>query len=39
MIEALELGFFQRVVIAHGDCIEQDAYARLREAWANPLAS
>jgi hypothetical protein len=28
---------FERVVIAHGDCIEQDAHARLREAWASPL--
>lgn len=28
---------FDRVVIAHGDCIEEDAHARLREAWANPL--
>ncbi|MBW2421607.1 MAG: DUF4336 domain-containing protein [Deltaproteobacteria bacterium] len=28
---------FERVVIAHGDCIEEDAHARLREAWASPL--
>lgn len=28
---------FERVVIAHGDCIEHDAHARLREAWARPL--
>ncbi len=29
---------FERVVIAHGDCIEQDAHAVLREAWKNPLS-
>jgi len=29
---------FERVVIAHGDCIEKDAHAVLREAWKNPLA-
>ena len=28
----------ERVVLAHGDCIEADAKARLREAWATPLA-
>jgi hypothetical protein len=29
---------FERVVLAHGDCIEADAKARLREAWARPLS-
>ena len=29
---------FERVVLAHGDCIDTDAKARLREAWANPLS-
>jgi hypothetical protein len=24
--------------ISHGDCIEQDAHAVLREAWKNPLS-
>ena len=27
----------ERVVIAHGDCIEERAVERLREAWARPL--
>jgi hypothetical protein len=25
-------------VLAHGDCIEADAKARLQEAWARPLS-
>ena len=29
---------FERVVISHGDLIERDAHALLREAWAAPLA-
>lgn len=29
---------FERVVLAHGDCIEAAARARLREAWARPLS-
>ena len=28
---------FERVVLAHGDCIDADPKDRLREAWANPL--
>ncbi len=28
---------FERVVLAHGDCIDVDAKARLQEAWAKPL--
>ena len=29
---------FERVVIAHGDCIEKGAHAVIRGAWKNPLA-